>query len=911
MARTGYRKAPQLSPDIARFTDRDDLRAKFHALIHSVGELPVLMFYGVGGAGKTWLLKKLREEIPRDVPVTFLDFAVGRGQQFLLDSSLALQQVRQQLGKPAPHFDLALGMMRYKQDLGKEPSMYAEGIGLAMELAAEIAKEIIPGAQLPGAKMLVDRLSKTLWGRIKDLPLGEFISTQLGSEFALALHSRTSQEIGDELLNYLTEDMDANLPVHFNRAARAVLFFDTYEAVGSGLQNSVQKHLREQWIRDLAANFDFALTVIAGQNKLTWEEADPCWADCLEQHLVGGLAETDARRFLALSEIEDAHLQTAILQTAYDSYGYGYHCLSLGLCADIVAAERRSGHEPDAETLSFRPQDWRALADRFLRSLDSDAERWWIEQLAMTPSFDEAGARSAYSRERSAAQDAAWGVLPGYSFVDPVAGRLGWFAVRAQMRWALENQPLAQERRVRNHQLWRELWRRASQAPIDEKAALAWYHDYCLEPSNALRTWTKLAEAARIAIPPRMREHFELLRWWEPVSLLEQPRLSPDEAQALLYFGMELQQASLGNRESNLRQAIACYEAALRVYTETDFPQAWAFTQNNLGIAWSGLPSGNRESNLRQAIACYEAALRVYSETDFPQDWAATQNNLGHAWSGLPSGNRESNLRQAITCYETALRVRTETDFPQAWAMTQNNLGIAWSGLPSGNRESNLRQAIACYEAALRVYAETDFPQAWAFTQNNLGIAWSGLPSGNWESNLRQAIACYEAALRVYAETDFPQAWAMTQNNLGIARSSLPSGNRESNLRQAIACYEAALRVRTETDFPQDWATTQIDLGNAWSNLPSGNREANLRQAIACYEAALRAYTETDFPQAWATTQNNLGSAWSVLPSGNREANLRQAIACYEAALRVYTETDFPRDHEVVLENLRRIHSTS
>ncbi len=86
-------------------------------------------------------------------------------------------------------------------------------------------------------------------------------------------------------------------------------------------------------------------------------------------------------------------------------------------------------------------------------------------------------------------------------------------------------------------------------------------------------------------------------------------------------------------------------------------------TQNNLGNAWSDLPSGNRDENLRQAIACYEAALRVRTETDFPQDWATTQNNLGNAWSNLPSGNRDANLRQAIACYEAALRVSTETTF--------------------------------------------------------------------------------------------------------------------------------------------------------------------------------------------------------------------------------------------------------
>jgi hypothetical protein len=589
MPRPGYVRGHSAA-DITLFTDRDHLRGRIGALTHAVTELPVVMFYGVGGAGKSWLLRKLREEVSRDLPVAFLDFGAMGGQQFVLDPSSALQQIRHQLGAAAPRFDLALGMMRFKQDLGKEPSTYGEGIGIAVELASEIAskaRELIPGAQIPGAKVLLDRLSKSLRHRIQDLPIGEFISTQLGSEFALQLRSRTSQEIGDELLNYLAEDMDANLPVHFHRAARAVIFLDTYEAVSSGIQNRAQRLLREKWIRDLAGNFDIALTVIAGQNKLTWEESDMVWADCLEQHAVGGLAEPDARYFLALSGIKDTSLQTAVLRTAHDLSDGGNHCFSLGLCADIVAAERRSGHEPRAETLSLRPHDWRALADRFLKSLYSDAERSWIQQLALTPFFDEFAARSAYSREPSAAQDAAWDALPGYSFVDPVTGRPGWFTVRAQMRWALENQAGAPDRASRNHQLWRDVWSRASKTPFDDQAALAWYHGYCLEPREALSRWNKLAESTRTAMPPRMREHFELLRWWEPVDLLRHPPLTLNDADALSSNGGELWQASLGNREANLRQAITCYEAALHVYTETDFPREHELVAENLNLITS------------------------------------------------------------------------------------------------------------------------------------------------------------------------------------------------------------------------------------------------------------------------------------------------------------------------------------
>jgi tetratricopeptide (TPR) repeat protein len=805
MAKPG-RAEPKPSNEIARFTNRDDERKLFHHWVASATEPPVLMFYGIGGVGKSWLLKKLREETPRDLPSAFLDFDVqAGGQRFVLDPAAGLYEIRQQLDRPTPRFDLAFAMLRYKQGAAEEPGQKGQStLGLAAHVVAAFA-------QVPD--VVLDQLGAKLRARLKNTALETFVANRTGSQFVLDLRRQTSQDIGNALIAYLAEDLRENLPVHLDRAARAVLFFDTFEALGAGLENTEHQRLREQWVREVAANFDFALTVIAGQNQLTWQEAEPDWADQIEQLLVGGLSETDARQFLSKCAIDDAELQDAILATSRDADGRepesgGYHCYSLGLCADIVHAERRAGVTTVAATLRLRPGDWEALARRFLKSLDSDQQRRWIERLALTPRFDEAAARAAFSPERSAAQDAEWETLGDYSFVQTPPGSPAWFTVRAQMRWALENQPSAEERVRSDHEWWRVYWQPRSESAVDDAASLAWYHWYCMEPAAALNQWDRLAQAARTDVPPRMQAHFSLLRWWEPVGPLEVPPSSPETARACNSLGIELCEATLGNRNANLRQAIACYEAALRVRTEQDFPQNWATMQNNLGNARASLPTGDPEANLHQAIACFEKAFRVLTEHEAPQQWAGALNNLGLAWWDLPTGNRETNLRRAIACCEAALRVYTEQDFPEDWAMTQNNLGIVWRDLLTGDREANLREAIACYEAALRVLTEHDFPQDWAATQNNMGNAWWGLPTGDREANLRQAIACFEGALRVGTERAFPQDWARTQNNLGAAWFDLPTGDREANARRAIACLEAALRVYTEHEFPREHEQT-------------------------------------------------------------------------------------------------------
>ena len=113
---------------------------------------------------------------------------------------------------------------------------------------------------------------------------------------------------------------------------------------------------------------------------------------------------------------------------------------------------------------------------------------------------------------------------------------------------------------------------------------------------------------------------------------------------------------------------------------------------------------------LAKAIDVYRRFLNIWTERDFPLDWAATQNNLGIAYSEIPTGDRGENLKRAIECYENALRVRTERDFPLDWAMTQYNLGVAYSELQTGNQKNNLEKAIQCFRDALKVWTEEKFP---------------------------------------------------------------------------------------------------------------------------------------------------------------------------------------------------------
>ncbi|NEP32043.1 MAG: CHAT domain-containing protein [Moorea sp. SIO3B2] len=352
----------------------------------------------------------------------------------------------------------------------------------------------------------------------------------------------------------------------------------------------------------------------------------------------------------------------------------------------------------------------------------------------------------------------------------------------------------------------------------------------------------------------------ELWRVWATIQLAE---AEADEAKYLaagiVNFSTVIQQFPLGDQASNIEIAITGYEVALTVFTRQAFPQQWAMTQNNLGIAYSERITGQKAQNLEIAIPCYQSALEVYTREAFPKQWAMTQNNLGSAYLKRITGQKAQNLENAIACLQLALKVRTREAFPQQWAMTQNNLGIAYCNRIRGQKAQNLEDAIACYKSALEVSTREAFPIDWAMTQNNLGIAYCNRIKGKKAQNLEDAIACYKSALEVRTREAFPEQWAMTQNNLGLAYKNRITGQKAQNLEDAIACYKSALEVRTPKAFPIDWAGTQNNLGLAYSDRIIGQKAQNVEQAIACFQKALTVRTFDAFPQNHAETLFNLG----------------------------------------------------
>jgi hypothetical protein len=114
MPKPSYRPG-QPSADLERFTNREAEQAQFGRYLNmpagQLPRLPALMFYGVGGVGKSRLLRYLHGQLAsiwRKLPAVRLDFTLeGVSNRLRDDPCAALAEIRNLAEAECSRFDLA------------------------------------------------------------------------------------------------------------------------------------------------------------------------------------------------------------------------------------------------------------------------------------------------------------------------------------------------------------------------------------------------------------------------------------------------------------------------------------------------------------------------------------------------------------------------------------------------------------------------------------------------------------------------------------------------------------------------------------------------------------------------------------------------------------------------------------
>ena len=340
------------------FTDREEPRASFWKLYNQTaaelqsgeGNIHVLGYYGIGGIGKSSLLKKLMTEMTEQIPsprYLYFDFNIYQERRAVLDK--IKNKLEDDYKYSFPLFEL--GSYVYARKIGEK-------------------------ADSPEVQQLTDRspLLSFMASVAENIPVVGIAAQVLSlADQGIAMlrthlkqHSRELARIeymeAEELYNYLpclfAEDMTHNLE---KETVPMVFFLDTYERLVNELAQVGEPLKNDEWLRGeegLVQNIPGVLWVIAGREKLKWERFDAEWSDALEQHILGNLSVADSDQFLTNAGVGGAELRAALYEITGGTPVY------LDLCVDQFTRIVTRGEVPTAEMFGTNTFD---LIERFAR----------------------------------------------------------------------------------------------------------------------------------------------------------------------------------------------------------------------------------------------------------------------------------------------------------------------------------------------------------------------------------------------------------------------------------------------------------------------------------------------------------------------------------------------------------------
>jgi tetratricopeptide (TPR) repeat protein len=937
---------------VGRETERNIFLRYLGLPIGAVPRLPVLMFLGIGGAGKTWLLKYLQSQISgpfSTVPCVRIDFTREGASNLFRDDPSAVLSVVRMIAKndPCPRFDIAYAYLRVLRGVADKSKLVKKGRKTAWDVTREVLKAGL--SDTPHGKMLgfAWTIVEKIYPSLPQTEIAQRLAILLEQDYE-DLKAQTIDEIEASLVSRLASDLKTahSLYLHPLRAVNGVVFVDTVEAVDDPAASPFALASRTLYLRDLIAYLnDRILFVLAGQNRLRWSELDEDWDDprWLEQHLLNGLSEFDSRKYLDANGITDAGIQTAMLSVCLHDET-SYHPFHLGLLTDLAWIETHSNNKAlTRELFQELPRaDWGALVLRFFRSIQNRVDSDWITKLAITPEFDENAARAAYSSSTSQAQDTAWQMLRMFSFLSNGHFGGGWHTIHSEVRRAILQHSLVKAETLRKmHEWWNLYWSGRSEATVELE--LAWHHLYMVSPQQALPVWAGIANRALWSSPPNTIIHAELVSWWDTIDLLSQISWTDSDMQAAFLFSAGLRRMAIGDRETHLRKAIALNERCFAVIRAEH--GAGLLAENHIALAesYACLPSGDTNNHIQQAVEHLTSALEITSADVFPETWAHAHNAFALALGNLPF-RRKKTLHEALDHANEVVRSWTREDKPSLWAFAQITFGMLYQKLGEGGDKAAADLSVKHYQAALelgtqhltqqqwaeaetglcssyhlvsvgkrsvedaenayhhgvaalRIWTRHTFPEQYAVTQKAIGNILFWLSSGDRSDFVLGAIRSYEAASDASSREVYPNLWARIQGNLGAAYTKLDELTGGGQWVNAVKCIDASSNILTELTFPYDYALNQSRLGRAMLLRRDTAYQANLAAAKECYKEALRFWSREDFPEEWAAVHRSLGDAYGPLNPASPKEHLERAIEQYETALAVKTRAGFPVDH--------------
>ncbi|GLZ08912.1 hypothetical protein Acsp03_63780 [Actinomadura sp. NBRC 104412] len=372
-----------------RFVDREPVLAAFFHELDQIGGSPrVLNLVGVGGIGKSRLLQELKDRCSSTHRTATLDLQVPAMRQ----QEDALAVVRVEFGRQGmkfDRFDIAYAVLWQRL----HPHLRLSRNELPFVSESEALTQILDGAAgLPvfGTGVgLVKLVEKATTGarRRRRIKVDETLRS---------LDELTNVELADAVTYLFAEDLrEASTEKPF------VLFIDAYEALVPTRLRSGRAAGTDVWLRDLVAQLDRGLTVVASRERLGWDVHDEAWNEAIHEHLVDGLPMQARLDLLTEGGVTDHAARHAI---AVASQGLPFY---LHLAVDTRTTARQRTVVSSEEILH-----------RFIDHVANEEIRT-LELLSVARVFDYEIFQAVADAFDLPRHRMAWESLTAYSFVYP------------------------------------------------------------------------------------------------------------------------------------------------------------------------------------------------------------------------------------------------------------------------------------------------------------------------------------------------------------------------------------------------------------------------------------------------------------------------------------------------------------
>lgn len=316
-----------------KFTDREEPRKvfwnrfnKMKENITDINSVNVITYYGIGGIGKSSLLRKIIEELEQNAELEkikkpyYLFFNFEDSQEPSVILSMMKNKLQSDYDFKFLRFDFA---------------MYIHALKIGKNVDKPEVKSIIENSDLLKAIVEVTGEIPVLDNFSKMAKVVDFLFTKVKSkfnnkhkDFIENIKNESPETISKNLAKYFAQDLAENLE-EIDRPF--VILLDTYEKMVNEMNDVGYVLTKDLWLRGdngLILNVPKVLWVIAGREMIKWGKNDSDWDETLEQHRLGDLSFNDAEVFLREAGIEEENIIKQIYNITSGTPLYLDLCLS-------------------------------------------------------------------------------------------------------------------------------------------------------------------------------------------------------------------------------------------------------------------------------------------------------------------------------------------------------------------------------------------------------------------------------------------------------------------------------------------------------------------------------------------------------------------------------------------------------